>query len=113
MCGENSVGSRLRLPLGGYGLSGVCTDSPAAVEFALLGTTGVYPILGIGGYKSHVVGRAAGLGSFIEKRRKNKQSFGDTPPRYAPQCYFAAVLLLSSHNQTRAGRCRACRMSLN
>jgi hypothetical protein len=60
-CCENSVGSRLELPIGGYGLTGVCTDSAAAVEQAVRGETGVYPLLGIGGYKVQVVRRAKEL----------------------------------------------------
>ena len=72
-CAENSVGSKLRLPLGGYGLSGCCTDSAAAVEFALTGSTGVYPLLGIGAYKSHVVRRAEELRKTTEQKRLAKK----------------------------------------
>jgi hypothetical protein len=78
-CCENSVGSRLRLPLGGYGLTGCCTDSAAAVEFALTGSTGVYPLLGIGAYKSHVVRRAEELREATERQRlanANKKKHG-------------------------------------
>lgn len=71
-CCENSVGSKLRLPLGGYGLTGCCTDSAAAIEFALTGSTGVYPLLGIGSYKSHVVRRADELRKVSERRRLAK-----------------------------------------
>ena len=72
-CAENSVGSKLRLPLGGYGLTGCCTDSAAAVEFALTGSTGVYPLLGIGAYKSHVVRRAEELRKTTEEKRLAKK----------------------------------------
>ena len=72
-CCENSVGSKLRLPLGGYGLTGCCTDSAAAIEFALTGSTGVYPLLGIGSYKSHVVRRADELRKVSERRRLAKE----------------------------------------
>jgi len=84
-CCENSVGSRFRLPLGGYGLTGCCTDSAAAVEFALTGSTGVYPVLGIGSYKSHVVRRANELRVSCADSRRRSQSGADskrndTPP---------------------------------
>ena len=71
-CCENSVGSKRRLPLGGYGLTGCCTDSATAIEFALTGSTGVYPLLGIGSYKSHVVRRADELRKVSERRRLAK-----------------------------------------
>ena len=72
-CAENSVGFKLRLPLGGYGLTGCCTDSAAAVELALTGSTGVYPLLGIGAYKSHVVRRAEELRKTTERKRLAKK----------------------------------------
>jgi hypothetical protein len=40
----NGVASELELPFGGYGLTGVCNDSAAMIEYALTGQTHIYPI---------------------------------------------------------------------
>mmetsp|Transcript_30468 Transcript_30468/g.65917 ORF Transcript_30468/g.65917 Transcript_30468/m.65917 type:complete len:707 (+) Transcript_30468:323-2443(+) len=91
---ENSVGSRLRLPLGGYGLTGCCTDSAAAIEYALSGSTGIYPLLGIGAYKSHVVKRADKLHSSAKHQRDTKRSDGrnDVPTPSSEVVLDAAAL---------------------
>ena len=92
-CAENSVGSRLRLPLGGYGLTGCCTDSAAAVEYALTGSTGIYPVLGIGAYKSHVVRRADKLhNSAGNQRDGNGTNANVVPPPPAEVVIDASAL---------------------
>lgn len=40
----NTVGTNHDLPFGGYGLTGVCNDSAALIEFALTGETHIYPL---------------------------------------------------------------------
>lgn len=40
----NVTGSRLELPHGGYGLTGVCNDSAAMIQYALSGKNDVYPL---------------------------------------------------------------------
>ena len=40
----NVTGARLRLPHGGYALTGVCNDSAAMIQYALSGKTDVYPL---------------------------------------------------------------------
>lgn len=40
----NTLATEQRLPHGGYGLSGVCNDTAAMAEYALTGTTHVYPL---------------------------------------------------------------------
>lgn len=40
----NEVGTENNLPLGGYGLSGVCNDSAALIEHAVFKKTSVYPL---------------------------------------------------------------------
>uniref|UniRef100_A0A7S1BN76 Uncharacterized protein n=1 Tax=Corethron hystrix TaxID=216773 RepID=A0A7S1BN76_9STRA len=54
----NSVGDKMNLPFGGYGTTGVCNDSVAAVELAVNGSTDVHPCIAVGGWYSHVVRRA-------------------------------------------------------
>jgi hypothetical protein len=40
----NGVATKFQLPFGGYGLTGVCNDSAAVLEYALSGTTHIYPL---------------------------------------------------------------------
>ena len=40
----NGVGTKLDLPFGGYGLTSVCNDSAALIEFAMTRKTNIYPI---------------------------------------------------------------------
>lgn len=40
----NVTGARLQLPHGGYGLTGVCNDSAAMIQYALSGKVDVYPL---------------------------------------------------------------------
>jgi len=40
----NVTGARLQLPHGGYGLTGVCNDSAAMLQYALSGKNDVYPL---------------------------------------------------------------------
>mmetsp|Transcript_16449 Transcript_16449/g.23393 ORF Transcript_16449/g.23393 Transcript_16449/m.23393 type:complete len:704 (-) Transcript_16449:120-2231(-) len=43
------------IPNGGYGLTGVCNDSAAAIEMAITGSTDVYPCCALGGAFHHIV----------------------------------------------------------
>eukprot|EP00588_Corethron_pennatum_P000055 CAMPEP_0194295614 /NCGR_PEP_ID=MMETSP0169-20130528/53922_1 /TAXON_ID=218684 /ORGANISM="Corethron pennatum, Strain L29A3" /LENGTH=616 /DNA_ID=CAMNT_0039044831 /DNA_START=58 /DNA_END=1908 /DNA_ORIENTATION=- len=55
----NSAAERGKVPLGGYTLYGTCNDSVAIVESAAGdGTTGVYPLGGVGGWHVDLVRRA-------------------------------------------------------
>lgn len=40
----NTTGARLQMPHGGYGLTGVCNDSAAMIQYALSGRIDVYPL---------------------------------------------------------------------
>jgi hypothetical protein len=53
----NSTAARMRLPNGGYGTIGVCNDSTAVVDQALLGHTNIYPLAYIGSFHYHLVKR--------------------------------------------------------
>jgi hypothetical protein len=49
----NTVGTKYDLPFGGYGLTGVCNDSAALIEYAMSGTTNVYPLTFNGKFAMH------------------------------------------------------------
>jgi hypothetical protein len=44
-CVLNAAGERDRLPFGGYGYLGACTDSAAALQQALIGRTTLFPLI--------------------------------------------------------------------
>jgi hypothetical protein len=44
-CVLNTAGQRDRLPFGGYGYLGACTDSAAALQQALIGRTTLFPLV--------------------------------------------------------------------
>jgi len=50
----NAVGTEMKLPFGGYGLTGVCNDTAALVDQALRGTTEIYPLTSTGRFLMHV-----------------------------------------------------------
>jgi hypothetical protein len=52
-CTFNSMGSVMNLPFGGYGVLGVCNDTAAIVDFAVRGTTNMYPLLSTGRFLMH------------------------------------------------------------
>jgi len=63
MCGLlatvlNCVGTRMNMPFGGYGLTGVCLDSCAVLEKALLGTISSFPLLNINRFHMHAIREA-------------------------------------------------------
>jgi hypothetical protein len=64
----NTVGTELELPFGGYGLTGVCNDSAAIVEYAMRGNTSVYPLTSIGRYLTHSVRRAQKLKERLQRQ---------------------------------------------
>ena len=51
----NRIATDMHLPLGGYGILGMCNDSATLVDFALRGETNSYPLLSTGRYLNHIV----------------------------------------------------------
>ena len=52
-CAFNSIGTEMDLPFGGYGVLGVCNDTAALVDFAVRGSTNMYPLLSTGRFLVH------------------------------------------------------------
>lgn len=44
----NAVATEMKVPFGGYGLAGVCTDSAAILDFAIRGETNLFPLVATG-----------------------------------------------------------------
>jgi hypothetical protein len=63
----NAVGTELRLPFGGYGLTGVCNDSAALIECALSGTTHIYPLSFNGEFTMHNLRFAVRFKNFLSR----------------------------------------------
>jgi hypothetical protein len=57
----NVVGTEQNLPLGGYGLTGVCNDSAAWLEQAIFGSTHIYPITMNGRFARMLLRRAVAI----------------------------------------------------
>ena len=51
--GLNTVSTDMKLPNGGYGLTGVCNDTAATIETVLYGKTNVHPIVHSGRFMMH------------------------------------------------------------
>jgi len=68
-CTFNSIGTEMSLPLGGYGLLGVCNDTAAVVDFAIRGSTNMYPLLSTGRFLMHT---AKYLTEFCDKMNTDK-----------------------------------------
>lgn len=56
LCGVvlNCVATEMELPFGGYGLTGVCNDTAAIVDWALRGETNMHPLTSVGRFLLHV-----------------------------------------------------------
>ena len=61
------VATKLQLPKGGYGLTGVCNDSAALVEYALTGQTNVYPLTFNGRFAMQILRYAVNLRAVLEQ----------------------------------------------
>jgi hypothetical protein len=65
----NTVGTKYDLPFGGYGLTGVCNDSAALIEYAMSGTTNVYPLTFNGKFAMHNLRVARDLHRGLKRQR--------------------------------------------
>jgi hypothetical protein len=75
----NTVGTKYHLPFGGYGLTGVCNDSAALIEYALSGTTNVYPLTFNGKFAMHNLRVARDLYRTLERQRDGSSTHGSDP----------------------------------
>lgn len=53
-CTFNQIGTEMDLPLGGYGVLGVCNDTAALIDVAVRGSTNMYPLLSTGRFLMHI-----------------------------------------------------------
>ena len=60
-CTFNSIGTEMELPFGGYGALGVCNDTAAMVDYAVRGSTNLYPLISTGRFLMHVSRRCLRL----------------------------------------------------
>lgn len=51
----NGLATKMQLPLGGYGLTGVCNDSAALLQQCMYGSSSVYPMSSIGRFLMHTL----------------------------------------------------------
>jgi hypothetical protein len=73
----NAVGTELELPLGGYGLTGVCNDTSALLDQALRGETYIYPLTSTGRFLMHQARRIRALRKNLEDLPNFKAEISD------------------------------------
>lgn len=77
-CTFNSIGTKMDLPYGGYGVLGVCNDTAALVDYAVRGCTNMYPLLSTGRYLLHTAARLVGMWQILSEYDDMKKEAADT-----------------------------------
>lgn len=73
----NATGTELKLPFGGYGLTGVCNDSAALVDHVLEGTTNLQPLVTTGRFMIHLMRRFRKLRDNLGGKGNFRKEFSD------------------------------------
>lgn len=103
-CTFNAIGTEMKLPFGGYGVLGVCNDTAAFVDFAVRGTTNMYPLLSTGRFLMHTAAHLMDLWKKLSAYDDMKLAVGDTRILAAAACRMESDLHCSPVNLIGATR---------
>ena len=95
----NAVGTELKLPFGGYGLTGVCNDTSALLYWALREETSVYPLTSTGRFLMHQARRIRTLRKNFEALPNFKAEINDL------DCLVNATLSIPSDIHASPSQC--------
>jgi len=87
-CTFNSIGTRMGLPFGGYGVLGVCNDTAALVDFAVRGSTNMYPLISTGRFLMHTAACLVETHEILSKHEGMQQVAHDARRLASAACFM-------------------------